>query len=189
MKLVLKEKVFALKERFNVTDEQEQPLYSVEGKFFSWGHQFDIEDASGAHMAHIKQKVFALLPRYFITCDGMEEMELKGHLNIIHPHYTLETPDGDWEVRGDFLHHEYTIQKGEETIATVTKKWLSFGDSYTLDVAEDKNVVPALCVMVALDCIFEDGAAAAAGGAAAAGAYTHHQNNAQNAPEAHTAEK
>ena len=106
-----------------------------------------------------------------------------------HPHYTLETPDGDWEVRGDFLHHEYTIQKGEETIATVTKKWLSFGDSYTLDVAEDKNVVPALCVMVALDCIFEDGAAAAAGGAAAAGAYTHHQNNAQNAPEAHTAEK
>ena len=72
--------------------------------------------------------------------------------------------------------------KGEETIATVTKKWFSFGDSYTLDVAEDKNVVPALCVMVALDCIFEDGAAAAAGGAAAAGAYTHHQNNARTRP-------
>ncbi|HIS02455.1 MAG TPA: LURP-one-related family protein [Candidatus Pullichristensenella avicola] len=189
MKLVLKEKVFTLKERFNVTDEQEQPLYSVEGKFFSWGHQFDVEDAGGAHVAHIKQKVLALLPRYFITCDGMEEMELKGHLNIIHPHYTLETPDGGWEVRGDFLHHEYTIKKGEEEIATVTKKWFSFGDSYTLDVAEDKNVVPALCVMVALDCIFEDGAAAAAGGAAAAGAYTHHQNNAQNAPEAHTTEE
>ena len=100
MKLVLKEKVFTLKERFNVTDEQEQPLYSVEGKFFSWGHQFDVEDASGAHVAHIQQKVLALLPRYFITCDGMEEMELKGHINIIHPHYTLETPDGDWEVRG-----------------------------------------------------------------------------------------
>ena len=74
MKLVLKEKVFTLKERFNVTDEQEQPLYSVEGKFFSWGHQLDIEDASGAHVAHIQQKVLALLPRYFITCDGMEEM-------------------------------------------------------------------------------------------------------------------
>ena len=110
MKLVLKEKVFTLKERFNVTDEQEQPLYSVEGKFFSWGHQLDIEDASGAHMAHIKQKVFALLPRYFITCDGMEEMELKGHLNIIHPHYTQEPPDGDWEVRGVCLHHAYTLQ-------------------------------------------------------------------------------
>ena len=182
MKLVLKEKVFTLKERFNVTDEQEQPLYSVEGKFFSWGHQFDVEDASGAHVAHIQQKVLALLPRYFITCDGMEEMELKGHINIIHPHYTLETPDGDWEVRGDFLHHEYTIMKGEESIATVARKWFSFGDSYTLDVAEDRNVVPALCVMVALDCIFEDGAVAAA-------AYTHHQNNAQNAPEAHTAEE
>ena len=187
MKLVLKEKVFALKERFNVTDEQEQPLYSVEGKFFSWGHQFDIEDASGAHMAHIKQKVFALLPRYFITCDGMEEMELKGHLNIIHPHYTLETPDGDWEVRGDFLQHEYTIRKGEEEIATVTKKWFTWGDTYLLDVAEDKNVVPALSVMIALDCIFEDGALAAGGAAAAAGAHAAHKN-AGNAPEAHSAE-
>ena len=29
MKLVLKERVFTLKERFNVTDEQEQPLYSA----------------------------------------------------------------------------------------------------------------------------------------------------------------
>ena len=56
MKLLLKEKVFAPKDRFNVTDEQEQPLYSVEGKFFSWGHQFDVEDASGAHVAHIQRQ-------------------------------------------------------------------------------------------------------------------------------------
>ena len=122
MKLVLKEKAFSLKERFNVTDEEERTLYTVEGKLFSWGHQLDITDVSGAHAAHIRQKVLALLPRYFIACDGMEEMELKGHLNIIHPHYTLETPDGGWEVRGDFLQHEYTIKKGEEEIAAVTKK-------------------------------------------------------------------
>ena len=185
MKLVLKEKVFTLKERFNVTNEEEQTLYIVEGKLLSWGHQLDIADANGAHVAHVRQKVLALLPRYFITCEGMEEMELKGHLNIVHPHYTLETPDGDWEVRGDFLQHEYTIKKGEEEIAAVTRKWFSFGDSYTLDVAEDKNVVPALCVMVALDCILEDGAYAAAGGAAAAGAYTARQN-AQNAPSGET---
>ena len=101
MKLVLKEKVFTLKERFNVTNEEEQTLYTIEGKLLSWGHQLDIADASGAHVAHVRQKVLALLPRYFITCEGMEEMELKGHLNIVHPHYTLETPDGDWEVRGD----------------------------------------------------------------------------------------
>ena len=189
MKLVLKEKVFTLKERFNVHRRAGTAALQRGGQVLLLGPSVRRGGCQRHARAHIQQKVLALLPRYFITCDGMEEMELKGHLNIIHPHYTLETPDGDWEVRGDFLHHEYTIQKGEETIATVARKWFSFGDSYALDVAEDKNVVPALCVMVALDCIFEDGAVAAAGGAAAAGVYTHHQNNAQNAPEAHTTEK
>lgn len=178
MKLVLKEKAFSLKERFNVTDEAERTLYTVEGKLFSWGHQLDITDVSGTHAAHIRQKVLTLLPRYFIACDGMEEMELKGHLNIIHPHYTLETSDGDWEVRGDFLQHEYTIKKGEEEIAAVTKKWFTWGDTYLLDVAEGKNAVPALAVMIALDCIAEDGALAVGATAAAAG--THAANQSQD---------
>ena len=61
MKLVLKEKAFSLKERFNVTDEAERTLYTVEGKLFSWGHQLDITDVSGAHAAHIRQKVLGRL--------------------------------------------------------------------------------------------------------------------------------
>ena len=179
MQLVLKEKVFSIKDRFEVTDDQQNVLYTVEGKLLSWGHQLDITDAGGAHAAHIQQKVLALLPRYFITCDGMEEMELKGHFSPLHPHYTLETPEGDWEVRGDFLQHEYAITCGEKAVAGVTHKWFTWGDTYLLDVAEDKDVVPALCVMIALDCIGEDSARTVGGTAAATGAYHAAKNEAE----------
>ena len=165
MQLVLKKKAVSLKECFTVTDAQENALYNVEGKAFSWGHQLDVTDASGARVAHIRQKLLALTPHYFITLDGGEEMELKGHLTLIHPHYTLETPEGDWEVRGDFTQHEYTITRGEETVASVSQKWFAWGDTYLVDVAEDKNAVPALCVMIALNCVDADTIAASAGSA------------------------
>ena len=159
MQLVLKKKAVSLKERFTVTDAQENALYNVEGKAFSWGHQIDVTDASGARVAHIRQK---LLAHYFITLGGGEEMELKGHFTLIHPHYTLETPEGDWEVRGNFTQHEYTITRGEETVASVSQKWFAWGDTYLVDVAEDKNAVPALCVMIALNCVDADTIAASA---------------------------
>ncbi len=165
MQLVLKKKAVSLKERFTVTDAQENALYNVEGKTFSWGHQIDVTDASGARVAHIRQKLLALTPHYFITLGGGEEMELKGHFTLIHPHYTLETPDGDWEVRGNFTQHEYTITRGEETVASVSQKWFAWGDTYLVDVAEDKNAVPALCVMIALNCVDADTIAASAGSA------------------------
>lgn len=165
MQLVLKKKAVSLKERFTVTDAQENALYNVEGKAFSWGHQIDVTDASGARVAHIRQKLLALTPHYFITLGGGEEMELKGHFTLIHPHYTLETPEGDWEVRGNFTQHEYTITRGEETVASVSQKWFAWGDTYLVDVAEDKNAVPALCVMIALNCVDADTIAASAGSA------------------------
>ena len=166
MQLVLKKKAISLKERFTVTDAQENVLYNVEGKAFSWGHQLDVTDASGAHVAHIRQKVLALTPHYFITIEGGEELELKGHFTLIHPHYTLETPEGDWEVRGDFTQHEYAITRGGETVASVSEKWFAWGDTYLLDVLEDKNAVPALCVMIALNCVDTDTIAAAGAGSA-----------------------
>lgn len=35
MQLVLKEKVFSIKDRFEVTDDQQNVLYTVEGKLLS----------------------------------------------------------------------------------------------------------------------------------------------------------
>ena len=83
-------------------------------------------------------------------------MELKGHITLFKPHYTLEAEDGKWEIRGDFMAHEYEMKRGRDVVATVTKKWFSWGDTYLLDVADDADVLPALGVMLAIDCIESD---------------------------------
>ena len=156
MKLALKQKVFSLKEAFTVMDEAGEPVYEVSGKLLSVGHKLTIRDMDGGEAAWIHQKVLSLVPKYFIGVSGRTEAELKGHITLFKAHYTLETERGNWEIRGDFLEHEYRMERDGETVAAVTRKWLSWGDTYLLDVADDADVLTALGVMIAIDCINAD---------------------------------
>ncbi len=156
MKLTLKQKVFSLKERFTVTDEEGNPVYEVAGRLLSWGHKLTLTDMAGNEAAHINQKVISLVPKYFIEIPGQDEMELKGHLTLFKPHYTLQAAGGDWDIRGDFMEHEYEMKRGHAVAASVTKKWFSWGDTYLLDVASEQDALTALCVMLALDCVQQD---------------------------------
>ena len=48
------------------------------------------------------------------------------------------------------------MKRGRDVVATVTKKWFSWGDTYLLDVADDGDALTALGVMLAIDCIGSD---------------------------------
>ena len=156
MKLALKENVFSLKESFQVLNEEGNPVYEVAGKLLSLGHKLTVTDMDGQEVAYIHQKVLSLTPKYFMEISGQEEAELKGHITLLKPHYTLETDSGKWEIRGDFTAHEYEMKRGREEAASVAKKWFSWGDTYLLDVADDADVLTALGVMLAIDCIESD---------------------------------
>ena len=156
MKLALKQKVFSLKEAFTVMNEAGEPVYEVSGKLISVGHKLTVRDLDGQEAAYIHQKVLSLVPKYFIEVNGQEEVELKGHITLFKPHYTLETGEEKWEIRGDFLAHEYEMKRGREVVASVTKQWFSWGDTYLLDVADDADALTALGVMIAIDCIDAD---------------------------------
>ena len=156
MKLALQQKVFSLKEAFTVMDENGTPVYEVSGKLLSLGHKLTVRDMEGREAAYIHQKLLSLVPQYFIEESGREEVELKGHITLFKPHYTLELPQGEWEIRGDFTGHEYEMKDGDRVAASVSKKWFSWGDTYLLDVADEADTLTALGVMLAIDCIDAD---------------------------------
>jgi uncharacterized protein YxjI len=59
-------------------------------------------------------------------------------------------PD-DLEANGDFLDHEYAFSRGDRTVASVSKRWLSWTDTYGIDVADDEDPVLVLASAVVVD--------------------------------------
>ena len=65
-----------------------------------------------------------------------------------------------WNVHGDFWDHEYEIADNGRTVASVSKEWMTWGDSYELDIADPQDEIVALAVVLTIDCVTESSSGA-----------------------------
>ena len=67
-------------------------------------------------------------------------------------------PD-DLEAKGDFLDHEYVFRRGDHEVATVSKRWFSWADTYGIEIADSEDDVLILASAVVVDqaCHRDDG--------------------------------
>ena len=153
MKLYIKEKVFSWSDTFFVKDELGNDKYTIEGEIFSLGKKLHVCDRHGAEVAFIKQELFTFLPQFTVSVGGAEVARVKREFSLFRPRYTIEGPG--WDVEGSFWEHEYQITDNGRPIVTITKEWMTWGDSYELDIADFVDEILALAVVLTIDCIKE----------------------------------
>ena len=159
MKLYIKEKVFSWGDKFTVKDEAGRDKYFVEGEIFTWGKKLHVYDMAGNEVAFIKQEVWSFLPRYYVFCGDRMVAEIKKEFTLFFPRYTIEGLG--WEIDGSFLEHEYQITQGGRQIVTITKEWMTWGDSYELDISDPLYEIVALAVVITIDCVTESNSSTA----------------------------
>lgn len=108
----------------------------------------------------IKLHRMSLLPKFFVEVNGSEIAQIKKKLTFLKPKYVVEGLD--WEVEGNFLAHDYSITENGNVIASIHKRWMSWGDSFELDISDGADEVAALAVILAIDAVMDASAAAAA---------------------------
>lgn len=163
MKLYLKQKFFSLKDKFHIYDVNENEQFHAESDFFTFGKKLHLYDNNGEELSFIHQKVFSFLPRYFISIGGEDAAEVVKKFTFIKQKYEIAGPG--WTVDGNFMAHEYTISKGSEVIATISKKWLTWGDTYEIDINNSADTVMVLSVILVIDAVMAQQSAAASAAA------------------------
>lgn len=158
MKLYIKQKVFSWGDKFTVKDGYGNDKYFVEGEVFSWGKKLHVYDISGNEVAFIKQEVWSLLPRYYVFCNNQQVAEIKKEFTFFFPRYTVEGLG--WEIEGRFMAHDYEISKNGRTIVSIGKEWMTWGDSYELDIMNPDDEIVALAVVLTIDCVMESSSGA-----------------------------
>ena len=151
MKLYIKEKVFSWGDKFTVKDEYGNDKYIVEGEVFTWGKKLHVYDMAGNEAAFIKQEVWSFLPRYYVFCGDEQVAEIRKEFSFIFPRYSIEGLG--WEIDGKFMAHEYEITQNGRPIVSISKEWMTWGDSYELDISDTNDEIIALAVVLTIDAV------------------------------------
>ena len=161
MRYVLKQKLLSWGDDFVIKDESGRDVYFVDGKAFSIGDQLSFQDMEGHELAFIKQKLLSWGKTYeIVRCGQVAAVLNKALFAPFHHRFTVDVPGpDDLEAEGSFTDHEYTFRRGERTVATVSKKWFSWTDTYGVEVAEGEDPVLILASAVVVDqaCHPDDG--------------------------------
>ena len=158
MRYLMKQKFFSLGGAFYIKNDQGQDVCSVEGAAFSFGHQLTFRDMSGNELAFIRQKLLAWGPTYEIYRDGQLFAVVKKDLFSFFKHvFTVDVPGPDDLIaEGDFWDLEFTFSRGGRVVATVSRRWFSWADTYGVDVVENEDEVLILASAVVIDMVRAD---------------------------------
>lgn len=148
MRLNFKQRFFSWLDSYDIYDEDENIVFTVEGKL-SWGHCLHINDAEGRHIGTLQEKVLTLLPKFEIYIGDTYMGCIKKEFSFFRPQFTIEC--NGWEVEGEWLEWDYAIYDGERQVAVISKELFHFTDTYVIDVAEPGDVLGVLLVALAID--------------------------------------
>ena len=151
MRFYIKQKVFTLKDKFNVFDETQNQKYQVKGKFLSITNKLELLDMEGKLLLRSNRKVFTFMPKYYIY-DSQNQLvaEIKKVFSIL-PKYKLTVLGKELKVDGKFFAHNFFILDNSQTLASISKRVISWGDTYEIDILSEENKEIFLFVVIIID--------------------------------------
>ena len=149
MKLYIKQKVFSIRDKFTVEDEDGNDKYFVKGEFVSLRGNLHILDSEKQEIGEIYSKLISLTPHYILELDGVKKAEIVKEITLFKPNFKIKGTD--IRIKGNIFDHDYDLFDGKEKIMEIRKKWISLGDSYVLNILDEKYELLALGIALAID--------------------------------------
>ena len=152
-RFLIRERLLTLTETYDIYDEDGDPVYAVRHELFSLPRKTRLFDkATGLEIGHITQKMFSLFIEYAIDIRGKTLGSIRKKITFFKP--ALEADFDNLKIEGNLWGMDFKCYSGSELVFEVSKQYLSFGDTYVVDVLNDEYDEAALLMTVALDEIY-----------------------------------
>ena len=90
MRLMIKQRVFAWTDTYDIYDEYGNPKYFVKTEFFNIGHHMHIYDMYDQEVGVIHQEIFHLLPVFEVEIGGRTIGRIQRRFSLFTPRYDIE---------------------------------------------------------------------------------------------------
>ena len=94
-----------------------------------------------------------LMPKFFVYVKEEKIAEIHKKFSFLKPKY--EIVGKNWVTNGDLWAHEYNITDMDSgnQIASIHKEWMTWGDSYMLDIEDEKHEISIMALILAIDAV------------------------------------
>ena len=149
MKLLFKQRFFSWLDSYDIYTEDGQVFATVEGRL-AWGHLLKVFAPGGQEIGTVKEKVLTLLPQFEIWMGEQYVGRIVKEFSFLRPKFS--TDFNGWTVDGDWLEWDYGIFDAQgRQVAQISKEIWNWTDTYVLDVAQPKDAVAVLMLVLAID--------------------------------------
>lgn len=156
MQFVIKQKFFKIwRESFYIYNQSGEKVLQVKPKL-ALQSKYEVRDMQEKTVMTIKEKLFKILPRYYIyDAEEKQVAFVRKKFTAFTHKYEVDyfQPDKKYEIQGNFLAWDFNILLNGNTIGTVSQNVLSslIRDSYVINVLDDKEALMCLAIAIIID--------------------------------------
>lgn len=159
-RFMMKQRMFSIGQDFWIENDRGQKVFKIDGKAIRVRGTLIFEDANGRKLLQIQERIARV--RDTMNIEGANGATVaKVHNAMVTPlrdRWQIDIPGGqNLSTQGNILHHEYRIERGRQTVATVSKKWFRVRDSYGVEVAPGEDAAKILAVTIVIDMMAHGG--------------------------------
>lgn len=159
-KLYLKQKVFAIRNKFTFFDAHQNEIYRARGNLLAMPQRYELFDANDKAVVEVVRTFFSLMPEFeiFDLITGAKICKIRKRFRIGRPILDIVTPQGNYLITGSFWVHDFdVVDVQNRKIINVQKQWIAWGDTYEITIDTtliDKHV--AAGIILAIDCTYHN---------------------------------
>ena len=141
-------------EGYLVYDGTDTQVYHFKGHLAFPGARWGMLDASGSEVASLVRPAMHIHPTFTVTRPGRSDVTIrKANFAPIMETWRIEgAEDGDIDLHGDVLNHEFTFEHDGRLVGTTTRRWISLTDAYAVQ-ANGMDPVLAIAAAVGIDSV------------------------------------
>ena len=152
MQVSIRNKWISLRGGSTVKDMNENDVFRVQGKFWTFTRKKFLQDLQGNTIYTIRNKFWTLFARKALIYDkdGKEVARIRRKIFSFHDRYFITSSLGNLEIRGNILCYDYHIILDGKEIGHISRK-ISLRDSFVLDLDDDQDLAFFVAFIIAID--------------------------------------
>ena len=150
----MRQRMLSIGDDYIIENERGEHVFKLDGKALRVRKTILFEDMDGHELCKIQERMLHI--RDSMEIEGPDGKRLamvhKAMITPLRERWVVDLEDGpNLHAQGNFVEHEYTIERDGDKVAEVSKRWFRVRDTYGVEVAPGENDVLILATTAVID--------------------------------------